>query len=212
MRAAARSSAVAALLLLGACTGNKYDYATQTPAFAVRTDDSVVVAVLDQRPEVLSGDSQPSFVGLQRIALGVPYDVSTESGRPLADDMADMIVRGLAMNDVPVESVGVFASADAAMATEAVLAAGAEKGLIVLLRQWKTDSMFNVDFHYDVMAIVTDNFGYPIATAELVSSPDEQIGGSMLDSIAYASEHVPEASALVLERLINQPNIVAALE
>lgn len=212
MRPAAFVYSFAALLLLGACTGNRYDYAGETPLFAVQTDDRVVVAVLDQRPEVLNGDNLPSFVGLQRIALGVPYDVSTESGRPLAEDMADMIVRGLAANDVPVESVGVFPSADPAMAIESVLAAGAERGLIVLLRQWRTDSMFDVTFRYDVTALVIGEFGNPIATANLVSLPGEDIGGAPLDSIGYATEHVPEATAELLERLINQPNIVAALE
>ena len=106
---------VAATLMLGGCVGDEYNYDWETPVFAASSDETVVVVVQDQRPYVLVGDKRPSFVGLQRIAFGIPYNVSTASGRPLADDMVDTIVRGLAVNDVAVEAVYVPASADASM-------------------------------------------------------------------------------------------------
>ena len=212
MSSAIRSLSIAAILLLGGCVGDTYDYDWETPVFAVRTEDSIVVTVLDQRPEVLSGDRLPSFVGLQRTSFGIfAYDVSTASGRPLADDMADTIVRGLAVNYVPVEAVYVPANADASTATRTVIDAGAEKGLIVLLRQWETDTHINVAFRYDLVVHVVDGNGNIYETATLVSDPDEVAGGDFLDPIGYAVDHVPEAAARVLERLINQPDIVAAL-
>lgn len=207
-----RALAIAAVLLLGGCAGDRYDFNWETPVFAVQTEDSVVVVVLDQRPEVLTGDKPPTFVGLQRVGFGIPYDVSTGSGRPLADDMADTIMRGLAVNYVPVEAVYVPASADAAVATRAVVEAGTDKGLVVLLRQWKTDTRINVAIRYDFVAHVVDSNGRIFATATLESEPDETAGGDFLNSIDYAIHHVPEAGARALERLINQPDIVAALQ
>ncbi len=208
-----RALAIAALLLLGGCVGDQYDYDWETPVFAVRTEDSVVVTVLDQRPEVLTGDKLPNFVGLQRTSFGIfAYDVSTASGRPLADDMADTIMRGLAVNYVPVEAVYVPANADASTATQTVIEAGTEKGLVVLLRQWKTDTHINVGFHYDLVVHVVDSNGNIFETATLVSDPDEIAGGDILNPIGYAVDHVPEAAARTLERLINQPDIVAALQ
>lgn len=205
--------AIAATLLLGACVGDQYDYDWETPVFAVRTEDSVVVTVLDQRPEVLTGDELPTFVGLQRTSFGLlAYDVSTASGRPLADDMADTIMRGLAVNYVPVEAIYVPASADASTATRTVIEAGTEKGLVVLLRQWETDTHINVGIRYDLVVHVVDSNGNIFETATLVSEPDENAGGDLLNPIGYAVDHVPELVARVLERLINQPDIVAALQ
>ena len=208
-----RSLAIASLLLLGACAGYRYDYDWETPVFAVRTEDSIVVTVLDQRPEVLTGDKLPNFVGFQRTGLGlIPYDVSTASGRPLAEDMADTIMRGLAVNYVPVEAIYVPASADASVATQTVIEAGAEKGLVVLLRQWQTDTHVNIAFRYDLVVHVVDSNGNIYETATLVSERDELAGGDFLNAIEYATDRVPELEARTLERLINQPDIVAALQ
>ena len=179
---------------------------------AAYSDDTVVVVVLDQRPDVLSGSNAPSYVGVQRIALGIPYDVSTESGRPLADELAGMIVRGLAANGVEAEAISIAPSSDDLIATQAVAGLGVEKGLVVLLHQWNTDSMVNLAFRYNVTALVVDGFGNTLASSNLNSGPDADIGGSFLNSIGYATEHVPPASTQLLERLINQPNIVTALE
>jgi len=208
-----RAFAIGALLLLGGCVGDQYDYDWETPVFAVRTEDSVVVTVLDQRPQVLSGDELPNFVGLQRTGFGlVAYDVSTASGRPLADDMADTIMRGLAVNYVPVEAIYVPASADASVATQTVIEAGTEKGLVVLLRQWETDTHVNISFRYDLVVHVVDSNGNIYETATLASERDELAGGDFLNPIGYAIDYVPELEARTLERLINQPDIVAALQ
>jgi hypothetical protein len=205
--------AIATALLLGGCVGDRYDYDWETPVFAVQTEDSVVVTVLDQRPEVLTGDKPANFVGFQRTGFGfIPYDVSTASGRPLADDMADTIMRGLAVNYVPVEAIYVPANADASVATQTVIAAGTDKGLVVLLRQWQTDTHVNIAFRYDLVVHVVDSNGNIYETATLVSERDELAGGDFLNPIGYATDHVPELAARTLERLINQPEIVAALQ
>ena len=208
-----RTLAIGAMLLLGGCVGDQYDYDWETPVFAVQTEDSVVVTVLDQRPEVLTGDKPPTFVGFQRTGFGfIPYDVSTASGRPLADDMADTIMRGLAVNYVPVEAIYVPASADASVATQTVIEAGTEKGLVVLLRQWQTDTHVNISFRYDLVVHVVDSNGNIYETATLASEHDELAGGDFLNPIGYAIDYVPELEARTLERLINQPDIVAALQ
>lgn len=50
------------------------------------------VQVKDSRPEVLSGASSASNVGIMRSIAGVPWAIHTASGRPLAADVEESIV------------------------------------------------------------------------------------------------------------------------
>ena len=104
------------------------------------------------------------------------------------------------------------ASADASVATQAVLEAGTEKGLVIPLRQWQTDTHVNIAFRYDLVVHVVDSNGNIYETATLESERDELAGGDFLNPIGYAIDYVPELEARTLERLINQPDIVAALQ
>lgn len=56
---------------------------------------SVAVAVLDERPYVLKKEKDPSYVGLARGGYGNPFDMWTESGAPLADDMLSTVTDSL---------------------------------------------------------------------------------------------------------------------
>ena len=55
----------------------------------------LILAVQDFRPYVLNGDEEPGFVGLQRGGYGNPFDVTTLTGRPMTEDMAEAMVKGL---------------------------------------------------------------------------------------------------------------------
>ncbi len=83
------------LVLAGCAIGNKYDYGAAIATIYAETDKSVSATVIDQRPYVLSGSKSPSFVGLQRGGFGNPFDVKTKSGRGLAEDLTDVLVRAL---------------------------------------------------------------------------------------------------------------------
>lgn len=53
------------------------------------------MGVQDLRSYVVYGDKDEDFAGLARSGYGIPYDIGTESNRPLAQEMADVIVAGL---------------------------------------------------------------------------------------------------------------------
>jgi hypothetical protein len=55
----------------------------------------VAVAILDERPYILNKDKDPSYVGIARGGYGNPFDMWTESGAPLADDMLSTVTNSL---------------------------------------------------------------------------------------------------------------------
>jgi hypothetical protein len=68
--------------LLGGCAfGRTYSYSDVPIAMqAISSSGSVTVAVVDDRPYVLSGGKPDRFVGLMRGGFGNPFDVNTQSG------------------------------------------------------------------------------------------------------------------------------------
>lgn len=140
---------VAACSLLSACVVGQQLRLDSTPQ---QEDDlgqgrTVVVAVEDQRPEVVSGEEKPWYIGKYRAALGNPWDVTTEGKVPLADQLAADLVEELA-------SMG-FASGPGG------------RQLSVLINEWNFTGYQNGRFWYALEVSALDASGEPVATSSL---------------------------------------------
>lgn len=198
------------MLLSGCAIGNKYDYRSQTLDLPVASGGSVAVAVSDQRPYVVSGDKTAVFVGLQRAGFGIPHDVETLSQGPLADDFAATISAALEAKGIAVKPVMVAPSFNDRNAVKALSTSGADKALLILLREWKSDTMNNVALMYDVKAEVFDGQGNSIAENAVVGR--ENLGGDAWNPPKHARSAVPAAYRRILETLLSDPKIVDALK
>lgn len=198
------------MLLSGCAIGNKYDYRSQTLDLPVASGGSVAVAVSDQRPYVVSGDKTAVFVGLQRAGFGIPHDVETLSQGPLADDFAATISAALEAKGIAVKPVMVAPSVNDRNAVKALSTSGADKALLILLREWKSDTMNNVALMYDVKAEVFDGQGNSIAENAVVGR--ENLGGDAWNPPKHARSAVPAAYRRILETLLSDPKIVDALK
>jgi len=90
------SGAALALLCSGCAVGVKHKYDHQALDLpAASSGKTVEVAVLDQRPYVVSNEKSPNFVGVSRGGSSNPVNVETESGQPLAANMGADIVSAL---------------------------------------------------------------------------------------------------------------------
>lgn len=207
-----RISVVLALaLLLGACAvGNKYDYASQTPNLEIATEDQVAVGVVDQRPYVVSGRNTPEWVGLQRSGVGIPYGVHTKSDKPLAHDMTDAITGALTAKGVQTKAVYLEPSATRQPGIDALVATGAGKAILVSFLQWKSDTYTNVALIYDASAEVFDDKGQSLAKSSVAGSDD--LGGDFINPPGHAEKAVPEETRKIIERLLNDPKILQALQ
>lgn len=115
--------------------------------------------MLDHRPYVLDKSKPETFAGLSRGGLaGVPYNMHTESGRPLADDMAMAVANALRAKGATVTVVALAPSVGDGDALAKVARPGG-KGLLVVLKEWKSDTYIKATLYFDVSAHVVDPSG-----------------------------------------------------
>jgi hypothetical protein len=193
-----------AVTLLGGCAvGQEIGYDTDITVLAQGSDD-ITVAVQDSRPYVVSGDKEESFVGLQRGGFGNPFDVNTPSGAPLATEVARSLERGLSASGFDVEVVTLRPGS-----RDAKDKLGNGKAVLVTLQELKSDTYNNAAFLYDVTLEVFEN-GQSLASSSATGR--DNLGGSFMNPTGHAREAVPEAWGNLLERLINDSDVMAAIE
>lgn len=93
-----KTPVLAALLLIFiviGCGPRGIRYTATLSDLKCSSNRSVAVAVLDERPYVLKKEKNPSYVGMARGGYGNPFDMWTESGAPLADDMLSTVADSL---------------------------------------------------------------------------------------------------------------------
>jgi hypothetical protein len=203
------SASLTALLLLGGCPmGVKHDYDQKALNLGITTSATVAVGTLDHRPYVVNGGKAPNFVGLSRGPFGEPFNINTESGKPLASDISSSIVASMKDKGVDAKVVELKPALSLDEARAAVRAAGTQRSVVITLMEWKGDSMINVELIYDLDLRVFDKDG------KLLTSKLQQ-GRENLGS----REFTPGGSTRILPRfrrmmeiLFQQPDVVKALQ
>ncbi|GMG84908.1 hypothetical protein LNKW23_41240 [Paralimibaculum aggregatum] len=153
--------AAAALAGLAACA-NQYDLGTADTAVP-RTSGPVAITVIERRDSVLAGRKPPSFVGLQSLGVGEPLDVTTSSGQPLADDMAELLAAAFYRQQTETWVVRSSFGDTAADAFRAFLASPSDRLLLIEIREWQTDTLISVSATWDLVARVYDRDGTVLA-------------------------------------------------
>jgi hypothetical protein len=197
---------IAALLLLSACAvGNKYDYRIPTMPLPVEGSGEIGLLVTDERPYILNGDKTPDFVGLQRGGYGNPFDVTTTSGRPMAQDMAETLKGALEDEGFRVAVLEGDPGNLSALGGKA-----SERGLrrVVVLRimEWKTDTMMQTKLLFDLQLLIVDQTGVVVARNAVNGS--SAIGGGMPSAIGALARQSFETK---MGQLFYPPDIREAL-
>jgi hypothetical protein len=206
-----RLCAVALVLSLAGCAvGNQHQYAGAQPDLTLKSARTVTVAVVDDRPYVVSGDKDADFVGLQRGGFGNPFDVTTGSGRALALDFQDDVVAAFKKRGVQAQSVTLKPGVKQEEIMKSVLALAKERQLVIELDEWKSDTYTNTALIYNIHAAVFDPNGTKLAEATKQGKDD--LGGSFMNPPGHAKTAVPAAFKTILEGLLNDPGVVTALK
>ena len=198
---------IAVAALAGCAVGQKFSYADGHIALlANRSDTPTAVAVLDQRPYILSGDKRENFVGLSRGGYGNPFNVRTRSGAPMAADMAAGIVRALEANGQPAQAVIVPPAEGIDGAKDRLKFTRAERQLLFILREWKTDTLEHTGLWFDVTLDVFDESGETLASKQI--SGKEVSGGSIVSAEKDAQKWFSEK----VGQLLDNRDVAAALK
>jgi hypothetical protein len=200
---------LAAVAVSGCAVGVKHQYHDIAPEVKYAVRGKVAVAVHDQRLEVVSGGKPERFAGISRGGYGNPFDVETESGQPLAKEFQNSIAAALARAGAQVVRVDLKPTARPDEARRQMLAAGANKSVLLTLREWRADTYVNVNLDHDVLLTVLGPRGQVLASRELKGA--ERIGASAINPVAASIEAVPPAYRRKLEELFATPAVAAAL-
>jgi len=186
-------------MIVGCAFGRKQDYLQAHPALEYANKARLAVGVQDRRPYILDHDKDEDFVGLQRGGYGNPFDVSTNSKQPLADDMAKVLSNALAGSGTIVIPVRLLPSLSGAEVIRALQATNADKFLLLSLYEWKSDTYGGTEIIYEVEMQAVDKQGRMLARKK--AQGIDQLGAAFWDPQGHAQDAVPAAFQRKLEEL-----------
>ena len=200
------------LLAQGCAVGNKYNFADTKADLQVSSigQSTVAVATLDQRQDILSGTCPPTYVGMQRAGFGNPWRVNTVSDLPLAEDMTKAVSESLIKKGFKPTPVIVAHTLSEQQAREALAAKQTERSILILIKKWESDTYMNIGLDYDLRLMVLGS--NQTMLAETSTAENKTISGSFWDPPSAAKEQIPIAFKQALEKLLNDPKVVAVLK
>lgn len=206
------------LLLVSCAADHKIRYNDAVADLSASGGKKLAVAVHDQRPYIVSGESNPDYVGLNRAGGSLvpfkPHHVNTESGKPLADDMSESIRNSLAAKGFAVSAVKTAAKEDKNGILARMKETKAERLILLTEYEWQSDTYINTGLSYDMKLEIFDNAGSRltektlkgednIARSESMWSPDLSIEGMKIV--------IPKVFKAKIETLFNNKDVIEAL-
>jgi hypothetical protein len=193
------------LLLQGCAVGNQYNFSDIKADLQLLSagPTEVAVATLDQRQVVASGKCPPTYVGMQRTGLmGIPHNVNTESGLPFAEDITKSVSQSLSQKGFNPIPVFVAHGQTEQQALALLLAKRTDRSILILLKRWESDTYFK-------LLVVRAN---QTVIAETSAAENATLPGSAWNPPAAAKKQIPIAFKQAIERLLNDPKIIAVLK
>jgi hypothetical protein len=192
------------VLCIGGCSQHhRYNYSGGIADIEYSGKSKISVVVHDQRVYIKTAAKSPDFVGLQRGWFGEPQDVSTENGKPLAENMTEVISSSLARKGFSVRPIIVSHTDKANVVMDKLTSAKADRLVLVTVKEWKTDTKKYAKLIFNLSLKIFDADNH-ILTEKDISSAGENIG--------IGPENVaPNAFTEKIESLINDAAVAMAL-
>lgn len=194
------------LLISGCAIGQKTSYEGRSNFnFETEKETKILVAVHDKRPYVQSGNKKPDFTGILKSLYGIPYNVTTSSGKPLSDDFGAMIVNTMRYKGFEASQQQIPFNWSADEFNEKII--GNKKGTNVYyieMVEWKTETHFSPALHYNLYLSIYND------TEEKIASNKEK-GFFYFDKKQPGKENLATATSNILEKLLSvktSPNSV----
>jgi hypothetical protein len=197
------------LALAGCAVGNQHAYTAETPQLSANGARPVAVGTEDARPYVVSRAKPPSFVGLSRGGFGNPFDVTTASGAPLADDFSATIARALQQKGFKSTVVDVGELGRKPDARALVSRPPADRLALITINEWKSDTFMQTSLTYEVTLRVYGAEGEQLATNRIAGR--DNLGGDAINPPGHAKTAVPPAYRRKLEQLFDSEAVINSL-
>lgn len=208
--AAGLPSVILGLALSGCAAGSNTHTFRYTPDRGANLGGERVVvlfAVEDLRRDIVEGDEPLSWVGEQRSGTGIPHSVKTTDGRAFATVVRETLQRDL-------ESVGfrtaLFDESRPEDIRGAIAGRNAERGLVVTMRAFNSNTYSDIDIEWDFEAQVYGREGQLLAANRVRGK--QELQGSVLKAPEAAKKKVPPFFYDLMRQLVvGDDEMMAAL-
>jgi hypothetical protein len=199
-------------LLISCSAGHKIKYHDTIASISVSGSITIAVTTHDQRQYILSSQSNPDYVGLNRGGFGEPFNVKTESGKPLAEDITTAICNSLAAKGFKSVAVNAMPSEDKNKVLTKMKETKGERLLLLTLYEWQSDTHINTGLFYNMKLEVFDMNGNKL-TEKIMKGEDNLGHGD--DSFGLTIEKmkkiIPKVFKDKIELLLNNKDVVETL-
>lgn len=191
-----------ALMVSGCAFGHKISYEGRSNFNIQQQGQKIIVAVHDMRPYVQNNDKSPDYAGYQKSIAGIPYNVKTSTGKPLADDFGELIVNTMLFRKITASQQIVPYSWSFDEFKQNVL--GKEKDCKVYyikMAQWETETHFRSALDYDLKLTIFDEQANEL-------SNNQEKGYFYFNDDQPGKENLGTATSAILEKLFaeRKPN------
>lgn len=193
----------------GCAVGVTHQYDAADAKFGLQTQSNISVAVHDKRPYVVNGNKPSNFVGVSRGGFGNPFDVTTASSNPLADDFATSIVSAFKADGANASMIRVQPQDSEKKIRSALFAAKSKRFVLLTLSEWKSDTYQNTALIYNVLLRVFDSVGTLLADKHLQGR--DNLGGDFINPPSHSRKAVPKAFRQKLKTLFEDSRVAQAL-
>lgn len=201
---------VGGALLLGGCTYPMIDFTKSAPSVRGGSEQ-IAVSGIDIRPDILSRDYQPNYVGAFRGAFsGIPYHLNTTHQQALVSQFVDAVTTGYQKAGYTAQAVYSPNLASRASAISALQKTSAHRFLLVTVRALYTNTLIHTEITYDVTLEVLNRSGRTLARAN-AQAEEKLLDGSAYPAL-YVQELLPDTMASVLTDLSQTREIRNALK
>lgn len=190
--------------------GNKHPYNEVSIGCKINSSKSIAIAVHDQRSYVMDSGKTPDYCGNMRSGVGIPYDIHTKSGIPVAAEMENIICNAMIKNGNTVQKVATSHAQKTEQVIENLKITNADRLIYIKMLEWKTDTYMKADL-YCLMQLFAYNSTGELIAETTVKASREAFGGSFWNPKKAARKGALKALKLKLEALINDDTIIKTL-
>jgi hypothetical protein len=197
--------AFAGVFLSGCTINNQHSYHDVQINFQSQSTRTIGLAVHDQRTYIVASDRDPDFTGSTSGGIGKAFDVTTETGKPLASEMTEALTNALKSSGFLVKSVETFPHDSRSTLISRLKSTKSLRLLLLTLNEWKSDTLIKAGLLYDVTLEVFTKTGRLVGSKRLTGK--DNLGAGFFNPSAHARKAVPAAFKAIMEELLNAPEI-----
>ena len=108
----------------------------------------IAVAVKDQRPLVISGDKETTYIGRHFVGNRDPKPIFTRSGRSVAEDISELIANAISNNGFQAERVYVGVKEELSFENDSLAFQEYDRTILLAIDQLEVETLFGLELKW----------------------------------------------------------------